>query len=60
MSKKLLSINDLSEYLGIEVRTLYNMIRDSRFPVKPIIDKPKYWNIEDVDAWRLGDREVSN
>lgn len=53
MEKKVLTITDVSRYLGIETRTLYNMIRDGRFNVKPIDGlRPRRWNIEDIDNWR--------
>lgn len=49
--KKLLNITDVSKYLGIPRRTLYNMIADGRF-LKPIKGtKPRRWYIEDVDKW---------
>lgn len=53
--QRTLNISQLSEYLGFKSRkTLYLMIEDGRFPVKPVEGlKPRRWNVEDVDAWRL-------
>lgn len=54
---KTLTLTQLSEYLGIKKRTLYTMIEDGRFPVSPILGShPRRWNVEDVDAWRLGEK----
>jgi excisionase family DNA binding protein len=51
---KTLSLTQLADYLGIDRRTLYNMIYDGRFPVSPIKGlHPRRWNVEDVDAWRI-------
>lgn len=51
---KILKLVDVAQHLGIPVRTLYDMLRDGRFPVEPVPDsKPRRWNIEDVEAWRL-------
>lgn len=51
---KTLTLTQLSEYLGIPKRTLFNMIADGRFPVEPIKgSNPRRWAIEHVDAWRL-------
>lgn len=50
---KILKLVDVARHLTIPVRTLYDMIDDGRFNVKPIEGmKPRRWNIEDVDAWR--------
>lgn len=58
---KTLTLTQLSEYLGIKKRTLYTMIEDGRFPVPPILGShPRRWNVEDVDAWRLGKNVKSN
>lgn len=60
MSKKTLSLTELAEYLGFTKRTLYNMIKDERFKVSPITGLvPRRWNVEDVDAWRLGEDSSS-
>lgn len=54
MNKKILTLTQLAEYLGIPKRTLHNMIKDGRFPVPPIKNlNPRRWNIEDIDLWRL-------
>lgn len=53
---KTLNLSQLSDYLGIKKRTLYYMIEDGRFPVNAIKGShPRRWNIEDIDAWRLGE-----
>jgi len=50
---KTLSLTQMSEYLGIPKRTLYDMIKDKRFKVDPIKGtRPRRWNVEDIDAWR--------
>lgn len=52
MDKKLLTLTELAEYLGIPKRTLYRMIEDGRFPVQPVKGTdPRRWNVEDVNAW---------
>lgn len=54
-NKKTLNLTELTAYLGVDIRTIYRMIDDGRFPVKPIKGfQTRRWNIEDVDAWRLG------
>jgi len=54
--KKTLSITEVAEYLGVHKRTLYNMMVDRRFDVKPIKNlTPRRWNIEAIDAWRLSE-----
>lgn len=51
--QKTLNLTELSEYLGIKRRTLYNMILDGRFPVLPIKGTdPRRWDIDAVDEWR--------
>lgn len=51
--KKTLTLTELADYIGIKKRTLYNMIRDGRFPVQSIPRlQPRRWNIEDIDKWR--------
>ena len=55
VAQKTLTLTEVATYLGIEKRTLYNMIEDGRFKVAPIKDlNPRRWNIEAIDAWRLG------
>lgn len=50
--QKLLNITKLSAYVGIPKRTLYDMIRDGRFPVEPVKGtQPRLWNVKDVDEW---------
>lgn len=50
---KTMTLTALAAYLTIEKRTLYNMIKDGRFPVDPIRGtQPRLWNVEAVDAWR--------
>lgn len=53
--QKTFNLTELSKYLGIAKRTLHDMIKDNRFPVKPIRGlEPRRWNKEDIDSWRLG------
>jgi excisionase family DNA binding protein len=55
MQPTTLTAKELAAYLGVSLATFYNMLNDGRFPVRPIRDlKPRRWNIEQVDAWRLG------
>jgi len=55
MTPKTLTITAVALYLGIPKRSLYNMLEDQRFPVKPIPGtQPRRWNIDDLDAWRAG------
>ncbi|RUW55646.1 DNA-binding protein [Mesorhizobium sp. M1A.F.Ca.ET.072.01.1.1] len=58
---KTLKLVDVADYIGVTVRTLYNMIDDGRFPVPPIPDtKPRRWNVEDIDAWRKPSSNQAN
>lgn len=53
--KKTLNITELAKHTGINKRTLYNMIRDGRFPVEPITNgTPRLWSVEMVDNWLRG------
>lgn len=55
MDKKLLTLTELADFLGIPKRTLYRMIEDGRFPVQPIKGTdPRRWNVEDVENWLKG------
>jgi len=57
MTSKILRIKDVALYLGVPVRTLYDMLRDGRFPVKPIPHtKPRRWNVEHIDVWLNANR----
>jgi predicted DNA-binding transcriptional regulator AlpA len=50
---KTMTLTQISIYIGVSKKTLYNMILDKRFDVEPIRGtKPRRWNIEDVDHWR--------
>lgn len=58
MDKKLLTLTELAEFLGIPKRTLYRMIEDGRFPVQPIKGTdPRRWNVEDVENWLKGGQQ---
>lgn len=51
--KKILTLTELSDYLGIKKRTLYEMMKDGRFPVPSVKGvTPRVWATEDVDTWR--------
>lgn len=53
--KKLLNLTELSKHVSIPKRTLFNMITDGRFPVKPVEGlRPRRWSVELVDAWMNG------
>lgn len=55
MDKKLLTLTELADFLGIPKRTLYRMIEDGRFPVQPIKGTdPRRWNVDDVENWLKG------
>lgn len=44
-----------ARYLGVTRQTLYNMLKDGRFPVQPIPGtQPRRWNVADLDAWKAG------
>lgn len=52
MDKKTLTLTELSVYLGISKRSLYNMIQDGRFDVQAIKGtQPRRWYVEDVKKW---------
>ena len=51
MSDKI-NLTQLAHLLDMSKRTLYQMIRDGRFPVEPIKGtKPKLWLVSDVYDW---------
>lgn len=53
MNTEILTLTKLARYLGLPKRTLYDMIKDGRFPVEPIpLTKPRLWNVADVEAWK--------
>lgn len=50
---RILTLAEVCQYLGIPRRTLYRMIDDGRFAVRPMPGmSPRRWRVEDVDAWR--------
>lgn len=54
--KKTLNLTELAAHVGIPKRTLFNMVRDGRFPVEPIIkNTPRIWSTEQVDKWLRGE-----
>jgi predicted DNA-binding transcriptional regulator AlpA len=54
--KKTLNLTELAEYIDIPKRTLFDMIRDGRFPVQPIVrSTPRIWSTEQIDQWLRGD-----
>jgi len=56
MQKKTLNLTELAKYIGIPKRTLFDMIRNGRFPVDPLIKAtPRLWSTEQVDAWLRGE-----
>jgi excisionase family DNA binding protein len=53
--KKTLTLTELADYIGIPKRTLFDMIRDGRFPVQPVIRvTPRIWSTQQVDEWLSG------
>ena len=47
-----LTLKQVSSLVNIKRRTLYNMIKDGRFPVLPIPGtKPPRWSRDAVQAW---------
>lgn len=51
--QRTLTLTQMAIYLGIPKTSLYDMIKDGRFPVEPIKGiTPRRWNVEDIDAWR--------
>lgn len=55
MEKKLLNLTELSKHIGIPKRTLFNMVEDGRFPVKPVEGlMPRRWSVVSVDEWMRG------
>lgn len=54
--QKILKLTEVALYLGVPKRTLYDMLSDGRFPVRPIPGtQPRRWNVDDLDAWRAGE-----
>lgn len=50
--KKTLTLTALSEHIDIPKRTLFDMLKDGRFPVEPLKGiKPRRWSTEQVDEW---------
>lgn len=48
-----MNIKEVADSIGVCKRTLYNMIEDGRFPIKPVKGtKPRRWNPEFVNAWK--------
>ncbi len=47
-----LTITQLAKYVNIPKRTLYNMVKQGRFPVEPLRGMhPRRWSAADVEAW---------
>lgn len=47
-----LNLAKAARHLGVSRATLYNMLRDGRFPVEPIPNtKPRRWSVAALDAW---------
>ena len=54
-----LRISDVSEYVGIKLRTLHEMLKEGRFPVEPLPGiKPRRWSKTDIDAWLNSNRKA--
>ena len=53
--KKTLNLTELAKHTGIPKRTLFDMIRNKRFPVEPIVKTtPRRWSVEQIDEWLKG------
>lgn len=53
--KKTLNLTELAKYTDIPKRTLFDMIRNKRFPVEPIVKtSPRLWSTEQIDEWLKG------
>lgn len=53
--KKTLNTTELAKYIGVSRRTIYHMINDGRFPVKPLVDGARrLWSTEQVNNWLRG------
>jgi predicted DNA-binding transcriptional regulator AlpA len=53
--KKTLNLTELAKYTGIPKRTLFDMVRNKRFPVEPIVKTtPRLWSTEQIDEWLKG------
>lgn len=58
MTKKILTLTEVAQHLGVNKRTLYRMLEDKRFPVRPIPrTDPRKWSVDDVDSWVAGKYE---
>lgn len=53
-SPKTLTLTAVADEVGVTRKTLYTMISDGRFPVKPIKGtQPPRWNPDAVAAWKV-------
>lgn len=60
MNGQTLPLAKVARYLGYSRASLYNMLKDGRFPVQPIPGtQPRRWNVDDLDAWRAGNYQVT-
>ena len=57
LRKGLLSIGQLSEYLGVPVNTIYDWNRRGTGPRRIKVGQAVRWRMSDVDAW-LEDRSA--
>lgn len=54
-----LTLAGVARYLGWSRQSLYNQLKDGRFPVRPIPNtRPRKWNIDDIDRWRCGEYDA--
>lgn len=57
--KNTLKLIGVARLIGVTRGTLYAMIADGRFPVKPIPNtKPRLWTPEKVEKWRRGEYDA--
>jgi excisionase family DNA binding protein len=52
-----ITLTQLAKKIGIHKTTLYDMIKDGRFPVEPIKGThPRRWLVSDIEAWLRNER----
>lgn len=58
MSKKILNLTELAQYIAIPKRTIHHQLKNSRFPIPPLPGThPRKWAVADVDSWLESNRD---